>query len=496
MITVKEKLFRARLVVLGYMQDKSQMYLYSPTLRRETTRQIFAKAAKTGNQLRSLDIRNAFIREKVTSEVFLLMPQYLQELLDEDLADVRRVRLGKMLYGMADSPVVFYNGLDRHLRSHNMRRSFSDPCHFRKRGIDVGFHVDDRIYTGTDEEIADFERHMRTYYELKDVGVCDTFTGLRAIQTEAGVYVHQIPYIRKLVQEYLQPGMDVEYSRKATTPMEEKLRLPTPNAQDGIAQNARHLPYKELRCSLMWVAYGSRPDICYAVSTLGAFDHCFDRTLYKYLLRVLKYLQGTQYKCILYKNGTNATEVESYVSKWPQWSAAPSSGISADASCLTPDDNFRGRGGFIVMCNNGPIAWSTHTLKGAAKLGSYEAEFKNLSQACKEGARIQDSLVEFDLLDINQKFPVVCDNTTALQAMERPAGSSKKLGHIEKHYYFVQDKIATRMKLGHVHSEFMPADILTKPLGGTRFAQLRDMLLVDLPDSCLPHENEHMADLR
>ena len=495
-ITVKEKLFRARLVVLGYMQDKSRLYLYSPTLRRETTRQIFAKAAKTGNQLRSLDIRNAFIKEKATSEVFLLMPQYLQELLEEDLTEVRRIRLGKMLYGMADSPVVFYNGLDKHLRSHDMRRSYSDPCHFRKQDVDVGFHVDDGVYTGTDQAIRDFERHMRTYYELKDVGVCDAFTGLRAIQTGEGVYVHQIPYIRKLVKEYLQPNMEVAYSRKAATPMEEKLRLTPPAPGDETDPDAKHLPYKELRCSLMWIAYGTRLDICYAVSILGAYDHCYTRTLYKYLLRVLKYLQGTLRKCILYKAGDNAQDVESYLSKWPQWSSAPENGISADASCLTPEDKYRGRGGFIVMCNAGPIAWNAYSLKGGAKLGSYEAEFKNLSQACKDGARIQDSLVEFDLMDINQRFPVVCDNTTALQAMERPAGASKKLGHIEKHYYFVQDKIESRMKLGHVHSEYMPADILTKPLGGTKFAQLRDMVLVELPVHYKVDHEEQLTDLR
>ena len=412
------------------------------------------------------------------------------------MQDIRRVRLGKMLYGMADSPIVFYNGLDKHLKSHEMRRSFSDPCHFRKRDLDVGFHVDDGMYTGTDNAIDAFERHMRTYYELKDVGVCDIFTGLRAIQTDDGIYVHQIPYILKLVEEYLRPGMDIEYSRKANTPMEEKLRLEMPEAGATTEEAARHLPFKKLRSSLMWVASGTRLDISLAVSVLGAFDHCYTRTLYKYLLRVLKYLQGTLSKCIFYKAGSNDEDIRSYVAQWPRWSEAPGNGISADASCLTREDKFRGRGGFIVMCNNGPISWSTYTLKGGAKLGSYEAEFKNLSQACREGARIQDSLVEFELLDVNQRFPVVCDNTTALQAMGRPAGASKKLGHIEKHYYFVQDKIQQRMKLGHLHSEYMPADILTKPLGATKFAQLRDEILTDLPDEYRRHGHEHMADIR
>ena len=68
---------------------------------------------------------------------------------------------------MAESPIAFYNGLDKHLRSHGRRRSFSDPCHFRKQHIDVGFHVDDGVYTGSPAAITDFENHMKLYYELK-----------------------------------------------------------------------------------------------------------------------------------------------------------------------------------------------------------------------------------------------------------------------------------------------------------------------------------------
>ena len=57
---------------------------------------------------------------------------------------------------------------------------------------------------------------MELHYELKDVGPCHTV--LRCVQTEEGVYVHQIPYIEQLVREYL--SGDVTYGPKAETPKE------------------------------------------------------------------------------------------------------------------------------------------------------------------------------------------------------------------------------------------------------------------------------------
>ena len=91
---------------------------------------------------------------------------------------------------------------------------------------------------------------------------------------------------------------------------------------------------------------------------------------------------------------------------------------------------------------------------------------------------------------------MVCDNTTALQAIRRPAGSSKKLGHIEKHYYYIQDKVKARMKVGHVHTEYMLADILTKPLRRQRFCELRDKLLHELPEEYYDESTKFIVDER
>jgi hypothetical protein len=80
--------------------------------------------------------------------------------------------------------------------------------------------------------------------------------------------------------------------------------------------------------------------------------------------------------------------------------------------------------------------------------------------------------------------------------MERPAGASKRCGHIEKHYYYVQDKIKTRMKLAHIDQSQMIADILTKPLGGTKFKEFRDFILHDLPDEVTLSAEEVVLDTR
>ena len=52
------------------------------------------------------------------------------------------------------------------------------------------------------------------------------------------------------------------------------------------------------------------------------------------------------------------------------------------------------------------------------------------------------------------------------------------------------------MKLGHVHTEFMLADILIKPLGRTRFCFLRDQILHDLPKNLHVNVDGFIEDVR
>lgn len=54
------------------------------------------------------------------------------------------------------------------------------------------------------------------------------------------------------------------------------------------------LPFRELVGALNYLTLGTRPDISFAVSYLGQFNNCFDKTHWTAAKRMLRYLKGTE----------------------------------------------------------------------------------------------------------------------------------------------------------------------------------------------------------
>jgi hypothetical protein len=65
-----------------------------------------------------------------------------------------------------------------------------------------------------------------------------------------------------------------------------------------------------------------------------------------------------------------------------------------------------------------------------------------------------------------------------LNLAQNGMSNSEKTRHISIRYFFVTDRIKSgEIKLQHMGTEDMIADILTKPLQGELFKKLRDLLL-------------------
>ena len=106
-ITKKEKAdgqktdYKGRLVARGF-QEKEAPQSDSPTMLRESMKLFFSVAANEGFQLRSVDIRAAFLQAKgLDREIYLMPPK-----------DVKKEgvvwRLRKPLYGLNDASRKFW----------------------------------------------------------------------------------------------------------------------------------------------------------------------------------------------------------------------------------------------------------------------------------------------------------------------------------------------------------------------------------------------------
>lgn len=367
-----------------------------------------------------------------------------------------RIRLRKMLYGMVDSPKRWNEELDDKLVAFGLTRSTTDPGHYYNNmtKLHLVVHVDDGIYAGPEIEMKKFENYMQSKFELKP-DMADVYCGVNIEQTDDYIKIHQIPLIHELVEEFLLPkeqqtdeGMNFH---TYATPMEVKLRLtpPTCKTQDPAFED---LPYRRLVGRLIWIAMSTRPDIAYVAKELAKFGSCYNDTTYKYAKRVVRYLWRTRFDCITYRKPSENIQT------WP-----PQTAVYSDASHAGLANDSRSTGGYITLVNGTPVAWKSKTERHTS-LSSCESELKQLSQSMSHAIKIRETLHNFNLLPYETDIYVIGDNLPSVRNMLRPAGSSLKLQHMDKYFYFVQDYVNHGIKLEHTTKEYMYADILTKSL--------------------------------
>jgi hypothetical protein len=69
--------------------------------------------------------------------------------------------------------------------------------------------------------------------------------------------------------------------------------------------------------------------------------------------------------------------------------------------------------------------------------------------------------------------PVMCDNTSAISVAKNPV-LHKKIRHIERRHHFLRDHVEKGdIEIRYIDTERQLANIVTKPLDSSRFADLR-----------------------
>ena len=87
---------KARLVARGFQEDQSDLILESPTSSRESQRFALILMASYGFEIRSLDVKTAFLQgKKLERDVFLRPPA--------DICAGKLWKLSKCVYGLADA---------------------------------------------------------------------------------------------------------------------------------------------------------------------------------------------------------------------------------------------------------------------------------------------------------------------------------------------------------------------------------------------------------
>jgi hypothetical protein len=208
---------------------------------------------------------------------------------------------------------------------------------------------------------------------------------------------------------------------------------------------------------LLYLSKRVRPDILLAVSFLTTRVQCPDNDDMNKLNRVFKYLNGSR-ELGLVLRASEPLAVKSYI----------------DAAYGVHNDG-KSHSGLVISIGSGSVLMKSTKQKCVTK-SSTESELVAASDFASE-ALCSVEFLKAQGENIGQPT-IFQDNKSTIHMINNGASKSDRTRHMNIRYFWLKERIDD----GEVNVEYLPtdqmiADILTKPLQGSKFAELRTLLL-------------------
>jgi hypothetical protein len=211
----------------------------------------------------------------------------------------------------------------------------------------------------------------------------------------------------------------------------------------------------------------TRPDIGFAVGCISRYANSPQVPHMTAAKRILRYLKGTPNLGIHFPN-TGRTFLVSY----------------ANTNYGRDQDTRRPISWIVHKIGNAPIEWSSKRQPTVA-MSTIEAEYRVLSDAAKDVMYLRKLFAELRIGG-NEPTPILSDNQSCIKLVNNLVLHAHTK-HIEIQYHFIRE----RTQIGEVSICYIPtveqqADILTKPLEPTNYANMRSALgVLKLPSDLL-----------
>jgi hypothetical protein len=457
--------FKGRLAAGGHREiiDPSEE-LYSPTVDISSFFTIIGIASKRKMKIQSSDVKGAYLEtvykgrpihmrfnKEMTKIIIVIAPELTQFVVDGCLI----VKLCKAIYGLKESAKLWYLNLCDKLQGCGFNKSKKDPCVFHKIGKSGGLiiccvHVDDMFFAADDlEDLKEVNKYLNEVFTEVTVQTGDkvSYLGMSlCMQQETGrVTISQHGYIQDVLDRYNVKG-------QSKTPSDNNLF-----AKESDEEICDQELFTSKVMSLLYLAKRTRPDILKEVSICTTRAKSPSVSDMKRIDRVLKYLNGTKFKELEFL--VNELEVYSYV----------------DASYAIHPDGKSHTGAIISLGKNGGTIWAKSSKQKIVTLSSTEAELVAVHESMQRAIWIRDLIMEFGIKC--GPIHLMQDNESTIHLIKNGAIQYKSK-HINVRYFSIKEKIDEEIvTVSHLPTDQMKADILTKPLFGSKFIQMQQWIL-------------------
>jgi hypothetical protein len=454
--------FKARLVAKGYRQRKFIDYTesFAPTLRLTTLRFLLAAAAARDLVAHSMDVTTAFLVPVLKEEIYMMLPE--QQLVSRHLPEFAcnpLVRLYKTLYGLVQSPAMFFAHFSKVLTTIGFVQSKHDPCLWIQTQdgqltAAIAIYVDDACIIAKPDHIVAIKDKLKTHFKMTDGGPISWFLSVRIQQDLQArtIKMDQQPTITDLLRVY-----NLTNARTVTTPLETRLSTPSGKPSTNDQRFMANKNYRSLVGSLMYLLF-TRPDIAYAINQLTRHLNDPRPEHWRAAIRLLRYLKGTANLAITY-DGNQSNLITGY----------------SDADWAGDVETRRSTSGYVFLMCGAPISFKTKLQTGVA-LSTAEAELAALVEAVREAIWLRFLAVELMLPHSDRPITMFEDNQAALLIAENHR-FSERVKHVAIKYFFLRHP-STREAVTYEYcpTTDMAADIMTKPLARIIFARMIKLL--------------------
>ncbi|UYV62815.1 hypothetical protein LAZ67_2002020 [Cordylochernes scorpioides] len=400
--------FKARLVARGFSQKRNVDFFetYSPVINFSVIRMIFALTINKNWYNRHLDVDNAYLYGELNEEIYMSPPDGS----NDEKCEGKVLKLNRPIYGLRQSGLEWYCTLDKALEDIGFRRLAACNClyTFEDKAV-IAVYVDDlALFAESEDILTNIEEKIREKFKIKNLG-------------------------------------PIKYFLDNSIPITKKDCPTTDKEKDEI----KHVPYRELIGSLLYLANSSRPDMTFAVTKLAQFCSNPGERHWQAAKHILRYLQATKNVSLIYKRGSD--DILAF----------------SDSDWANDIDDRRSTSGSAVTINGCLVSWRSKK-QNCVSLSTMESEYIALAQTTKEILWIAQILENLKCLtNASRPITIFCDNRAAIEFSKNNIENNRSK-HIDIRYHYIREKVNS----GDIHVNYIStndnlADIFTKGLKRT-----------------------------
>lgn len=221
--------------------------IFSPVVKHSSIRTLLALVAHCDMELEQMDVKTAFLHGELEETIYMKQPDGFIKKGSEDKVCL----LKRSLYGLKQSPMMWYKRFDEYMLKIGFHRSKYDSCVYQKNHgvlkiVYLLLYVDDMLIASESMvEVSKVKNLLKLEFEMKYLGPARRILGMEISRDRKfkWLYLSQRSYIEKVLERF-----SMIKAKSVLTPLAQHFKLSAdqaPKEEEEVAY-MENIPYSNV----------------------------------------------------------------------------------------------------------------------------------------------------------------------------------------------------------------------------------------------------------